>query len=488
MNKIILNLLSNGNGLKRIEKRGNLVIRILLSLITLICIEAFANEKQNEKRIMSDTMINTWTANDQLNPKISSLSDGNFVVIWESNLQDGTGWDIHGQIFYSNGIKKGKEFCVNDYLKPSGASPDIASTTSDKFMVVWVDYCNDFFSCGLIIGQIFINNGTKVGDQFQISSNTGFSRYFNNPSVTTLKNNNFIVVWDYEFGRIYIQIVTDIGTTVGTSISINIPGNTPGNSPSSPLVTSLANGNFVVVWHYNNGQYDIYAQIFYNNGSTLGVQFLVNTYTTSNQQNPSVISASNSDFTIVWESQGQESSYFGIYGQIFTSSGSKKGNELRISTYIISNQNNPSIALLMNDNYVVTWQSDSQDGNGYGVYGQILDSSGIRIGNEFKMNSYTNSNQQNPTVSPLINTNFVVVWMSNGQDGNGNGIFGNIYQSSGNLTISIGFNTCPLNCQSCDNSTNCLVCNPNFQLQSNGLCGCFNGFYLDNLSTFCMSK
>ena len=69
-------------------------------------------EIQNQKnlnRILSDTQINTWTANNQTNPKVSSLSDGNFVVVWQSYLQDGNGWGIYGQIFYS--IEKQKFCC-----------------------------------------------------------------------------------------------------------------------------------------------------------------------------------------------------------------------------------------------------------------------------------------------------------------------------------------------------------------------------------------
>ena len=35
-------------------------------------------------RILSDSNINTWTANNQQNPSISFLSNGGFVVVWQS--------------------------------------------------------------------------------------------------------------------------------------------------------------------------------------------------------------------------------------------------------------------------------------------------------------------------------------------------------------------------------------------------------------------
>ena len=184
---------------------------------------------------------------------------------------------------------------------------------------------------------------------------------------------------------------------------------------------------------------------------------------------------------IVWESQYQDvitGVDYGIYGQSFTSSGIKIGNEFRVNTYILYDQRYPSIASLVNDNYIVTWQSK-------GIFGQIFDNSGNKIGNEFRVNIYRTNNQSNPSVSSLLNTNFVVVWMSYGQDSSGYGIFGNIYQSNGSI---VGFNTCPLNCQSCDNKTNCRTCNPNFKLEPNGLCGCFNGLYLDISGYICISK
>ena len=151
---------------------------------------------------------------------------------------------------------------------------------------------------------------------------------------------------------------------------------------------------------------------------------------------------------IAWGSLGQDiidSSYQGIYGHSFASLGAKIGNEFRFTTFIIGDQRSPSVKLLANDNYIVTWHSKNQDGNGCGIYGQILDNIGNKIGNEFKLNAFTNYNQDSPSVASLINTNSVVVWESYTQDGNGYGIFGNIYQSDSSI---VGFDTCPLNCQS----------------------------------------
>ena len=93
--------------------------------------------QQNIKRILSDTQINTWTVNNKTNPKVSSLSDGNFVVIWQSNPQDGSNiYSIYGQIFYTNGAKKGNEFHVSNSTALNQTNPNIAAASSDKFMAI----------------------------------------------------------------------------------------------------------------------------------------------------------------------------------------------------------------------------------------------------------------------------------------------------------------------------------------------------------------
>ena len=48
--------------------------------------------------------------------------------------------------------------------------------------------------------------------------------------------------------------------------------------------------------------------------------------------------------------------------------------------------------------FVVTWSS-LQDGGGYGVYGQLYDSQGVAVGDEFRVNTYISSTQYEPSVT-----------------------------------------------------------------------------------------
>ena len=92
--------------------------------------------QENIKRILIDTQINRWNVNDQTNPKVSTLSDGNYVVVWQSYLEVSIGFSIYGQIFYSNGAKKGNEFRVSNFTALNETNPNVAALSNGKFMVI----------------------------------------------------------------------------------------------------------------------------------------------------------------------------------------------------------------------------------------------------------------------------------------------------------------------------------------------------------------
>src|SRR5436190_796399 len=97
-------------------------------------------------------------------------------------------------------------------------------------------------------------------------------------------------------------------------------------------------------------------------GNPLGPEFRVNNYTTSHQAFPSVGAGSGGNFVVVWASAGQDGSGSGIFGQRYSSSGPALGPEFRVNTYTTSDQSSPSVAADAAGNFVVVWSSFGQDG------------------------------------------------------------------------------------------------------------------------------
>ena len=74
------------------------------------------------------------------------------------------------------------------------------------------------------------------------------------------------------------------------------------------------------------------------------------------------------------------------------------GSEFLVNTYTISTQRLPAVAAGGNGDFVVVWESDGQDGNPLhpGVFGQRFASAGVALGSEFQVNVATLLNQDRP--------------------------------------------------------------------------------------------
>jgi hypothetical protein len=161
----------------------------------------------------------------------------------------------------------------------------------------------------------------------------------------------------------------------------------------------------------------------------------VNSTTSSEQYQPVVAMDSDGDFVVTWTSSSQDGGYDGVYAQRYNASGAAQGSEFLVNTTTTDNQSAPSIAMAENGDFVVTWESYTQDGSLHGIYVQRYNASGVAQGAEFKVNTETSNSQSTPALAMDKNGNFVVVWQSNLQDGENNGIYAQRY--TGGFVTSI---------------------------------------------------
>jgi hypothetical protein len=173
-------------------------------------------------------------------------------------------------------------------------------------------------------------------------------------------------------------------------------------------------------------------------GVPIGPEFRVNTYTTGVQTGASVSADPEARFVVVWQSDGQDGSDVGLFGQFFFITGIPVGPEFRVNTYTTGDQYAPSTAMWGAGNFVVTWHSP-HDGSGSGVFGQRFLAGGVPNGPEFRVNSFTTGHQSQAAVATDLSGNFVVVWSSNGQDGDAAGVFGQRFAAGSGLPIGPEF-------------------------------------------------
>ncbi|MCD6071095.1 MAG: hypothetical protein K0S42_1611, partial [Microvirga sp.] len=107
------------------------------------------------------------------------------------------------------------------------------------------------------------------------------------------------------------------------------------------------------------------------------------------------------------------------------------GSETKVNVATASDQMYSSISALADGGWIETWQSLTQDGGGHGVYQRRYDAQGVAVGGETLVNLVTADHQSSPNVTGLANGGWVVTWQSNLQDGSGYGIYQRVYTAQG---------------------------------------------------------
>ena len=398
--------------------------RALIILVALVLLPRAVWAQGNP--LGPEFRVNTYTTGAQSTPSVAGDASGNFVVVWESGDQGVA--DIFAQRYSAAGVPMGTEIRVNSYTSNLQNHAHVGADPAGNFVVVWESQPGQDGQFSGIFGQRYSATGAPLGPEFPVNTFTpGFQSL---PFVAVAGSGNFIVVWrsggqDGSQDGVFAQRFASSGAPLGPEFLVNTFTFQDQHDASAAFDGA---GNFVIVW-YSALQDDglslgVYAQRYASSGAPLGPEFRVNTYTTGNQLRPSVASDPAGNFVVLWDSQYQDGSSTGVFGQRYASSGASLGPEFRVNTYTASTQLGPSTATDAAGHFVAVWTGNAQDGSYAGVFGQRYDSTGSLLGPEFRVNTYTTSGQGSQSVAADSLGRFVVVWSSAYQDGSGSGIFG----------------------------------------------------------------
>ena len=360
-------------------------------------------------------------------------TDGRFVVTWHSLDQDGSEHGIYAQRYQTSGAPDGDEFLVNTHTTADQQIPSVAMSAEGRFVIVWHSEDQDGDGLG-VFGQRYDSDGSLLGSEFGVNTNTISDQWLCDVAVAPTEE--FVVVWgslnqDGNEEGVFSQRYSNDGSTADTEFQVNTLTD---DHQWYPSVAVAQNGSFIVVWMsrmQDGSGYGIFGQLYSATGAPVGSEFQINSHTTSNQMYPDVAFKQDAGFVVAWDSAEQDGSGRGIYAQRFDASGTALREEFRVNTCISDDQVWPSVAMSSDGSFVVAWHSNGQDGDGGGIFAQRFDETGSPIGTEFRINMYTTSNQRRPSAAMSPDGRFVVVWYSLGQDGDSNGVYGQRFNADG---------------------------------------------------------
>ncbi len=376
--------------------------------------------------------VNSETLDDQQESAVSVDGSGGFVVVWRSDGPSGDGSfsSIEGQRFGPDGGEVGTQFQVNTYTPDLQFLPAVSPDGSGGFVVVWASYGssgsdNDERS---IQARRFDANGSPLGADFQVNTDTFYDQ--SSPAVSPDGSGGFVVAWQYYIGsyydpvrRIKAQRFDSEGDTVGPEFQVDDPSLSYYHR--LPAVSEVGAGGFVVVWQSDasHGTDDdglsIQARRFDSGGSPAGAPFQVNSYTTGDQEQPTVIADGAAGFVVAWRSDGSygnEGLLDSIQAQRFDAEGDPIGAQFQVNSYTSAFEARPAIAPDGSGGFLVAWDSSFFST----IRAQRFDADWLPVGGEFQVNSYSTGQQLEAAVSPDGSGRLVVVWTSGGSSGSDN--------------------------------------------------------------------
>ena len=383
----------------------------------------------------NEFQVNTYATGNQQNSVIGMDADGDFVLSWHSDGQDGSSYGIYARRYASSGAVLGSEFRVNTYTTSNQKNPAIGMAADGGFVISW-DGAGATDSSG-IYAQRYDSSGVAQGSEFKVNTYTTSNQA--NPAIGMDADGDFVVSWD-SYGQdgsqsgVYARRYDSSGVAQGSEFKVNTYTT---SNQGNPAIGMAADGDFVISWQSNNqdgSQNGVYAQRYDSVGVMQGSEFQVNTYTTQQQLNPAIGMDSDGDFVISWQSNyNQDGSDRGIFAQRYDSLGVMQGSEFQVNTYTTFDQENPSIGMDADGDFVISWQSSyNQDGNYGGIYAQRYASSGVAQDSEFLVNAYTTDHQKIPAIDMDSAGDFVITWTSFGPESD-YGINAVRYDSSGKV-------------------------------------------------------
>jgi Ca2+-binding RTX toxin-like protein len=278
----------------------------------------------------AEILVNTPTTLSQYDPTTTALANGRFAVAWSGSDTNGSG--VRAQMFNVDGSKAGAEFLVNTTTIYDQSEPKITTLSDGRFVVVWTNESSGADTSYLAVqAQVFKSDGSKIGAEFLV--NTTFYNWQWQPTITALADGRFVIAWTDESrsggdpsGRaVRAQIFNSNGSKASAELLVNT---TITDNQWEPTITALSDGRFVVAWRDNSESSvsktsSVRAQVFNVDGTRTGAEFLVKSNAGPYYDlEPKITSTALADgrFVVAWSDNSQsggDSYGFSVRAQIF---------------------------------------------------------------------------------------------------------------------------------------------------------------------------
>jgi|GEM_PF-6380343 len=371
-------------------------------------------------------------------PDLAMDKKGDVVLVWQQKMEEG--YDVFAATTHTDRVYLGRPVKVNSYTQDDQKLPRVAIDNQGNFMVVWESFKQDGSGSG-VFGQRFDAQGKKQGVEFRVNTASKGSQA--DPHIAMDGAGNSVVVWTSEIGygrekRIFLQTFDPQGTRSSAETKVDTVEGDVMVAMENPRVAMTSASSVLVVWQTLEGFKDdnrkknevqsgptagwnIKAQGFDLKGAPAKTQeSTVNATAEGSQFNPAVSALGESSFLVAWEKDLRwdehkelDLTYKNIKAAVLNSAGTVTSGELDVDPKDFKEHQGPEVVLI-DGKGMIFWQEKNVDSHKdkitWSLKAQTFDPSGAPVGDAQTLNSEDAQPFWNAKTSSNTNQTIGIVW------------------------------------------------------------------------------
>ncbi|TNF36879.1 MAG: hypothetical protein EP329_04595 [Deltaproteobacteria bacterium] len=274
--------------------------------------------------VTSEVKVNTTVASFHRNASVAMTTGDNAVVAWAAAVGSGSIADVFVRVVSPAGELVTQETRVNDTTAGIQDKPSVAVGSDGNILVAWQSNGQDGSYYGVYVRKLD-PNGNALSDEVLVNTTVDLDQ--KSPSLAIAPSGNrFTVCWE-SLGQdapnslgVYCQVM-DYGTLSRFADEVRIGGLTAGEQ-RSPDVAYMATGEIIVGWDSEGVDSDQFAVAYRRltaDGAPSGARVVGNRTWAGSQEHPAVVPLSGAGVLVMWESTDQDGEDKGIYFRTMSS-------------------------------------------------------------------------------------------------------------------------------------------------------------------------
>jgi hypothetical protein len=323
-------------------------------------------------------------------PAIATSQPGNFVVVWQRYTGGSAAWDVVGRIYSHDGVPLGSGFAVNTTTAGCQQRPAVAADRAGNFVVVWDSEGQDGSDRG-VFARRFASDGSALGGEILVNQTMAGDQRA--PRVARHPSGAFLVVWqsggsppDGDGWGVFARGFDGAGNPASPETLVNV---TTAGSQSGPAVAWL-NGSpdrYAVVWQsqgQNGSGSGVYRRTLTLGGFAQSSEQAVSPTVAGSQVHPWVTADASGNFTVAWQTVG------GLYARRFNIASDPLGGEVSVAEAT----RHPALAGAIGGDFVAAWETGA--GEPLEIHARLFDHRQLPHGPALEVSTAATGTQARP--------------------------------------------------------------------------------------------